>query len=51
MFNSLDGSKPAIESVAVCNATGLYAPKDGLTFPSGSIDDILLMKPKSSGGV
>ena len=53
MFNSfLDGSKPAIESVAVCNATGLHAPKGGLTFPSGSIDDIpSLMKPKSSGGV
>lgn len=53
MFNSfLDGSKPAIESVAVCNATGLNAPKGGLTFPSGSIDDIpSLMKPKSSGGV
>jgi len=53
MFNSfLDGSKPAIESVAVCNATGLHAPKGGLTFPSGSIDDIpSLMKPKSFGGV
>ena len=31
MFNSfLDGSKPAIECTAVCNATGLVAPPDGL---------------------
>ena len=38
MFNSfLDGSKPAIESVAVCNATDLHAPKGGLTFPSGPL--------------
>ena len=30
MFNSfLDGSKPSIESTAVCNATGLIAPPDG----------------------
>src|SRR4029453_591786 len=34
MFNSfLDGSKPAIESAAVCNATGLAAPPGGLAFP------------------
>ncbi|MDA0237644.1 MAG: Gfo/Idh/MocA family oxidoreductase [Proteobacteria bacterium] len=52
MFNSfLDGSKPAIESVAVCNATGLLAPPNGLEYPSGSIDDIPnLMRPKSVGG-
>tara|TARA_E500000331_G_scaffold99218_1_gene96024 strand:- start:84514 stop:85869 length:1356 start_codon:yes stop_codon:yes gene_type:complete len=52
MFNSfLDGSKPAIESVAVCNATGLVAPPDGLEYPSGSIDDIPnLMRPKAIGG-
>jgi predicted homoserine dehydrogenase-like protein len=52
MFNSfLDGSKPAIESVAVCNATGLIAPPNGLEYPSGSIDDIPnLMRPKSKGG-
>ncbi len=52
MFNSfLDGSKPAIESVAVCNATGLHAPIDGLTYPSGSIEDIPnLMRPKAEGG-
>ena len=52
MFNSfLDGSKPAIESVAVCNATGLLAPPNGLEYPSGSIDDIPnLMRPKAVGG-
>jgi predicted homoserine dehydrogenase-like protein len=53
MFNSfLDGSKPAIESTAVCNATGLTAPLDGLSYPSGSIDEIPnLMRPKNEGGV
>src|ERR1700730_1679672 len=41
MFNSfLDGSKPAIECTAVCNATGLSAPPDGLTYPPASIDQI-----------
>jgi len=53
MFNAfLDGSKPAIESAAIANATGLAAPSDGLTFPPGSIDDIpTLMRPKAEGGV
>jgi len=53
MFNSfLDGSKPAIESTAIANATGLSAPSDGLAFPPGSIDDIpTLMRPTSEGGV
>jgi len=53
MFNAfLDGSKPAIESAAIANATGLKAPSDGLTFPPGSIDDIpTLMRPKAEGGV
>jgi predicted homoserine dehydrogenase-like protein len=53
MFNSfLDGSKPAIESTAVCNATGLVAPPDGLAYPPGSIDDIpTLCRPRSEGGV
>ena len=33
MFNSfLDGTKSAIEMVAVANATGLHAPADGLSF-------------------
>ena len=42
MFNSfLDGSKPAIETTAVCNATGSPAP-GGLSYPPGSVDDIWL---------
>jgi predicted homoserine dehydrogenase-like protein len=53
MFNSfLDGSKPSIESTAVCNATGLTAPPDGLTYPPASIDDIpSICRPREEGGV
>ena len=53
MFNSfLDGSKPAIESTAVANATGLAVPQDGLRYPPGSIADIPnLTRPTSVGGV
>src|SRR5947209_2106904 len=53
MFNSfLDGSKPAIESTAVCNATGLVAPPDGLNYPPASIDDIpMVCRPIAEGGV
>src|SRR5262249_13047020 len=53
MFNSfLDGSKPAIESSAVCNATGLVAPPDGLTYPPASVDDIpRVCRPIDEGGV
>src|SRR6202795_2238021 len=53
MFNSfLDGSKPSIESTAVCNATGLTAPPDGLTYPPASIDDIpSICRPRAEGGV
>ena len=53
MFNSfLDGSKPAIESTAVANATGLAVPHDGLRYPSGSVADIPnLTRPRSAGGV
>jgi predicted homoserine dehydrogenase-like protein len=53
MFNSfLDGSKPSIESTAVCNATGLVAPPNGLEFPPASIDDIpFVMRLRSEGGV
>lgn len=53
MFNAfLDGSKPAIESAAIANATGLQAPADGLAFPPGSVDDIpTLMRPRSEGGI
>jgi predicted homoserine dehydrogenase-like protein len=52
MFNSfLDGSKPAIETSAVCNATGLTPAPDGLAFPSCSIDQIpAVMRPKGEGG-
>ncbi len=53
MFNSfLDGTKPAIESSAIANATGLDVPTNGLIYPSGSIDDLPnQMRPKSEGGV
>jgi predicted homoserine dehydrogenase-like protein len=53
MFNSfLDGSKPAIETTAVCNATGLTPAPQGLVYPAGSVDEIpALMRPKSEGGV
>ena len=53
MFNSfLDGSKPAIETAAVCNATGLTPAPEGLAYPPGSVDDIpSLMRPRSEGGV
>ena len=53
MFNSfLDGSKPAIETAAVCNATGLTPAPEGLQYPPGSIDEIpTLMRPRSEGGV
>jgi predicted homoserine dehydrogenase-like protein len=53
MFNSfLDGSKPAIETAAVCNATGLTPAPEGLLYPAGSVDEIpALMRPKNEGGV
>jgi predicted homoserine dehydrogenase-like protein len=53
MFNSfLDGSKPAIETSAVCNATGLTPAPEGLQYPAGPIDQIPnLMRPRSEGGV
>jgi predicted homoserine dehydrogenase-like protein len=53
MFNSfLDGSKPSIECTAVCNATGLAAPPDGLTYPPASIDDIpSICRPRAEGGI
>jgi predicted homoserine dehydrogenase-like protein len=52
MFNSfLDGSKPAIESTAVCNATGLTPAPYGLTYPPASIDDLpAVMRPREDGG-
>ncbi|MBI1943062.1 MAG: Gfo/Idh/MocA family oxidoreductase [Betaproteobacteria bacterium] len=52
MFNSfLDGSKPAIETSAVCNATGLTPAPTGLAFPPCSIDELpSVMRPKEEGG-
>ena len=52
MFNSfLDGSKPAIESTAVSNATGLTPAPDGLAFPPCSVEDLpFVMRPVSEGG-
>ena len=53
MFNSfLDGSKPAIESTAVCNATVLTPAPSGLVYPPASIDQIAnVMRPASEGGM
>jgi len=53
MFNSfLDGSKPAIESTAVANATGLAVPGNGLLYPPASVADIpFVTRPRSDGGV
>ena len=53
MFNSfLDGSKPAIESTSVCNATGLTPAPNGLEYPAGPVDQIPnMMRPKSEGGI
>ncbi|MSQ10323.1 MAG: flagellar biosynthesis protein FlgA, partial [Dehalococcoidia bacterium] len=53
MFNSfLDGSKPAIETTAVCNATGLTPAPTGLAYPPASIDDIpTVMRPLDEGGL
>ncbi len=52
MFNSfLDGSKPAIESSAIANATGLDVPAEGLQFPVGGAEDLAnIMRPRSEGG-
>jgi predicted homoserine dehydrogenase-like protein len=52
MFNSfLDGSKPAIETSAVCNATGLTPAPYGLLYPPADVDDIpFVMRPREEGG-
>ena len=52
MFNSfLDGSKPAIETSAVCNATGLTPAPGGLTYPPCAIDELpTVMRPREEGG-
>jgi predicted homoserine dehydrogenase-like protein len=52
MFNSfIDGTKSGIEMTAVCNATGLVPPPDGLGFPPVPAEQIAnFLKPKSDGG-
>jgi len=52
MFNSfIDGTKSGIEMTAVCNATGLIPPPDGLGFPPVPAADVAkFLKPKADGG-
>ncbi len=52
MFNSfIDGTKSGIEMTAVCNATGLHAQTDGLSFPPATrFEHAEVCKPKSAGG-
>jgi predicted homoserine dehydrogenase-like protein len=53
MFTSfLDGTKPAIESTAVANATGLTPAPGGLAYPPCAIDDLPeVLRPADKGGV
>lgn len=53
MFNSfLDGTKSAIEMAAVANGTGLTPPKEGLSFPPVSTDDLpTKLRPSDIGGL
>lgn len=53
MYTSyIDGTKSGIEMAAVCNATGLVPPPNGLEFPPVSAPDIAkFLKPKSDGGI
>jgi predicted homoserine dehydrogenase-like protein len=53
MFNSfLDGTKSAIEMAAISNATGLKAPRDGLSFPPCGADELPKhLIPAAAGGV
>lgn len=52
MFNSfIDGTKSGIEMTAVCNATGLIPPPDGLGFPPVPAAEIAkYLKPQADGG-
>ncbi|SHH53571.1 NAD(P)H-dependent oxidoreductase [Marivita hallyeonensis] len=52
MFNSfLDGTKSAIEMVAIANACGLTVPSTGLAFPPCGVDDLAhVLRPRSVGG-
>jgi predicted homoserine dehydrogenase-like protein len=53
MFNSfVDGTKSGIEMTAVCNATGLHAQSEGLSFPPATrFEHAEICKPRSAGGV
>lgn len=53
MFNSfLDGTKSAIEMVAVSNATGLGVREGGLSFAPAAVTDLAtLMRPRELGGI
>ena len=53
MFNSfIDGTKSGIEMTAVCNATGLHAQTEGLSFPPATrFEHAEICKPKADGGV
>ncbi len=52
MYNSfLDGTKSAIEMVAVANATGIAPPPGGLGFPPAGIDELpSVLRPRADGG-
>ena len=52
MFNSfLDGTKSAIEMVAIANACDLDVPASGLSFPPCGVDDLAhVLRPKEFGG-
>ncbi len=52
MFNSfLDGTKSAIEMVAIANACGLDVPSQGLAFPPCGVDDLAhVLRPRELGG-
>jgi predicted homoserine dehydrogenase-like protein len=52
MFNSfIDGTKSGIEMSAVCNATGLHAQTDGLSFPPATRFELAeVLKPRADGG-
>jgi predicted homoserine dehydrogenase-like protein len=52
MYNSFtDGTKAAIEMVAVANGTGLDCPEDGLAFPPAGVHDLArVFKPAADGG-
>jgi len=52
MFNSfLDGTKSAIEMVAIANACGLDVPSNGLAFLPCGVDDLAhVLRPRDLGG-